>query len=191
MTTTVAFVTYDGMTALDLVGAFDPVTRIDTMGIADLDWDVVARTPDVTATGRLAFEPTAVAPDLGDYDVAFVPGGVATRDLTDDEAMVEWIRSAADCEWQVSVCTGSLLLGEAGFLEGKRATTHPSAYDLLGEYCEVADERVVRDGSVVTGRGVSSSIDLGLSLVELLADADARERIRERMDYPYGPDLLR
>jgi cyclohexyl-isocyanide hydratase len=181
----VAFVAYDGMTAMDMVGAFDAVTRIDTMGIGDLEYDVVARTPGVEATGRLRFEPTVVAPDLGTYDAVVVPGGVETRRLVEDDSMVEWIATAADCEWITSVCTGSLLLGTAGLLEGREATTHPSAYDALGEYCTVREQRVVRDGNRVTARGVTSSIDLGLTLVELFEDADARERVRQRMDYPH------
>lgn len=182
----VAFVAYDGMTALDLVGVYDAVTRVDTMGIGDLEYDLVAQTPGAEATGRLQFPAHRVAPDLGEYDAVVVPGGVETRDLVEDDATVEWIRGAGDCEWIASVCTGSLLLGAADLLEGREATTHPTAYDALGEYCDVTDDRVVRDGHVVTARGVSSSIDLGLTLVELWAGETARERIRDRMDYPYG-----
>jgi len=181
----VAFVAYDGMTAMDMVGAFDAVTRIDTMGIGELEYDVVARTPDVEATGRLRFEPNAVAPDLGEYGAVVVPGGVETRRLVEDDSMVEWIATAKTCEWITSVCTGSLLLGAAGLLEGREATTHPSAYDALEEYCTGREERVVRDGNRVTARGVTSSIDLGLTLVELFEDAAARKRIREQMDYPH------
>jgi len=180
-----AFVVYDGMTALDMVGAFDAVTRLETMGIASLEWDVLARTPRATATGDLRFEPTAVGTPPGEYDAVVVPGGTGTRELLDDRSTVEWIRTAEDCDLVTSVCTGSLLLGAAGLLDGRRATTHPTAYDTLAEYCTVVEERVVRDGNRITARGVSSSIDLGLELVELLADAEARERVRDRMDYPH------
>lgn len=185
MTTDIAFVVYDEMTALDMVGAFDAVTRLGTMDIAPVSWDVLARTPRATATGDLRFEPTEVGTPPGEYDVLVVPGGTGTRALLDDDAMVEWIATAEDCDLITSVCTGSLLLGAAGLLEGRRATTHPTAYDTLAEYCTVLQERVVRDGNRITARGVSSSIDLGLELVETLADADARERVRQRMDYPH------
>jgi cyclohexyl-isocyanide hydratase len=185
MSTDIAFLAYDEMTALDLVGVFDAVTRLGTMDITPVDWDVLARTPRATATGDLRFEPTAVGTPPGEYDVVVVPGGTGTRRLLDDDAMVEWVRTAADCDLITSVCTGSLLLGAAGLLDGRRATTHPSAYDTLAAYCTVVEERVVRDGDCITARGVSSSIDLGLELVETLADADARERIRRRMDYPH------
>lgn len=87
---------------------------------------------------------------------------------------------------KVSVCTGALLLGSAGFLRGKKATTHPNAFEELEAYsCEVIDKRVVDEGNIITGRGVSSSIDLGLYLVEKLLDTNALISISKQMDYPY------
>lgn len=181
----VGFVVYDGMTALDFVGAFDPVTRLTTMDFRDdLTWDVCARREVVTATGNLRFEADRISPDLGEYDLIVVPGGFVTRDLADDESFVEWIRTAADCDWKASVCTGSLLLGAAGFLDGRRATTHPMAFDDLAAYCEVVDERVVEDGDTITARGVTSALDLGLYLVEKFEDEETRAQIQAQMDYP-------
>jgi len=87
---------------------------------------------------------------------------------------------------KISVCTGALLLGATGWLRDKRATTHPSAFDELAPYCAaVAGERVVDEGGVITARGVSASIDLGLHVVERLAGAEARAHIARQMDYPY------
>ncbi|MFB6296185.1 MAG: DJ-1/PfpI family protein [Halobacteriales archaeon] len=185
----VAFCAFDGMTALDFVGAYDPVTRLDRMDFLALDWDVCART-DRAETSDLTLGVDRVNPDLGAYDVVFVPGGYATRELRHDEAFLAWLEPAADAEYLASVCTGSLLLGAAGLLDGRQATTHPQAYDLLAEYAEVVEDRVVRDGDVITGRGVSSSLDLGLYLVEELAGAGAREAIAEGMDYPYGEEVF-
>lgn len=182
----VAFVCYEGLTVLDLVGAYDPITRLSTMDFMPLEWDICGPTETATGTGRMTITVDRVTPDLGEYDLVFVPGGIATRTLVDDDAVVDWLRTAADCDLKTSVCTGSLLLGEAGFLAGKRATTHPTAMELLESYCEPVDERVVRDGDVITGRGVSSSIDLGLYLVETIADDETRRAIAEQMDYPYG-----
>ena len=88
---------------------------------------------------------------------------------------------------KTSVCTGALLLGSAGFLAGKRATTHPNAFDELKPYCDaVVDQRVVDEGGVVTARGVTSSIDLGLHLVQRLAGSEARVGIAKQVDYPYA-----
>lgn len=185
----VAFCIYDGMTALDFVGAYDPITRLKRMDFMPLDWDVCARGETVTAN-RLSFEVDRVKPDLDNYDLVFLPGGYATRDLRHDESFIGWLRTAATCEYLTSVCTGSLLLGAAGFLNGRRATTHPTEFETLAEYAEVVDDRVVQDSNVITGRGVSSSIDLGLYVVEVLSDAETRKVISEQMDYPYGEDSI-
>lgn len=186
MSLDVAFVVYDGMTALDLVGVYDPLTRLDMDGHHDLDHEVVCFRRPVRDGAGMAFDPDAEAPTL-DHDMVVVPGGRATRDLVEDRAFVDWLRGAAAAERLVSVCTGSLLLGAAGFLEGRRATTHPSAYDALEAYCEtVVRDRVVEDGPVTTARGVASSLDLGLHLCRELAGDAAAAAVRERMDYPYG-----
>jgi cyclohexyl-isocyanide hydratase len=182
----VAFCIYDGTTVLDFVGAYDPITRLERMDFLPVDWDVCARTESVAAN-RLTLQVDRVKPELGDYDLVFLPGGCATRDLRHDESFVEWIRTAATCEYLTSVCTGSLLLGAAGFLDGRRATTHPSEFDTLAEYAKVVDDRVVQDGNVITGRGVASALDLGLYVVEELSDAVTREAITEQMDYPHSP----
>lgn len=183
-----AFCIFDGMTVLDFVGAYDPLTRLDRMDFMPVEWDVCARSSSVSAD-ELSLEVDQVDPDLGEYDLVFFPGGLATRELRHDESFLEWVRTADNCEYLTSVCTGSLLLGAAGFLEGKRATTHPNAFDTLAEYATVIDDRVVKDGNVITGRGVASALDLGLYLVELLADAETRAAIAAQMDYPYGRDL--
>lgn len=181
----VAFCIYEGMTVLDFAGAYDPITRLDRMEFTPISWDICAQTETVSAN-QLEFTVDRVEPNLGDYDLVFVPGGYATRDLRHDETFLKWLRTAANCTYLTSVCTGSLLLGAAGFLEGRRATTHPSELDTLAEYAEVVDNRVVRDGDVITGRGVSAAVDLGLYVAEMLSDVETREAIAKQMDYPYG-----
>lgn len=180
-----AFVAFDDMTALDFVGAFDPLTRLETMDLAPFpfEWDVCARAETVAATANLRFEADRVDESLAEYDVVVVPGGAGTRRLRDDDAFLAWV-GTADPDLLASVCTGSLLLGAAGFLDGRTATTHPAATDELAAYCDVSDERVVDEGDVVTARGVTSSLDLGLYLVERLTDAETRATVAEQMDYP-------
>jgi cyclohexyl-isocyanide hydratase len=119
----------------------------------------------------------------------FVAGGFGTRTLQHDNEFMEWLKSAAPVKLKTSVCTGALLLGAAGYLRGKQATTHPSALKELAPYCSaVLTKRVVDEGNVITAGGVSSSIDLGLHVVERLAGADARARIAAQMCYPYHWD---
>ena len=179
-----AFIIFEGMTALDFVGAYDPLTRLGTMNLReDFAWDVCALTNEVRDNTGLRFAPTRVGGSLGTYELLVVPGGYGTRELVEDGAFLDWLRTAAACDLKASVCTGSLLLGAAGFLEGRRATTHPSAFEELKKFCAVSDERVVDEGDVITAGGVTAAIDLGLHLCERLAGAEAKEKIRRQMDY--------
>ena len=182
-----AFVIFEGMTALDFVGAYDPLTRLRTMRLSeDFAWDVCALTNEVRDNTGLRFAPTRVGSSLGTYELLVVPGGYGTRELVEDAAFLDWLRTAAACDLKASVCTGSLLLGAAGFLEGRRATTHPSAFGELKKFCAVSDERIVDEGDVITAGGVTAAIDLGLHLCERLAGAEATEKIRRQMDYHCG-----
>lgn len=183
-----AFIIFDQMTALDLIGAYDALSRLKSMHIlAEFEWDLCSFTEEVTDHNGLRFFPDKVGESLAGYDLIFVPGGFGTRALQFDSNFTGWLKTASPVQLKVSVCTGALLMGAAGFLFGRRATTHPSAFGELEPYCgKVLDQRVVDEGDIITGRGVSSSIDLGLHLVERLAGKDARIRIAEQMDYPYG-----
>jgi cyclohexyl-isocyanide hydratase len=185
-----AFVVFDRMTSLDFVGFYDPFTRLKSMKILDnLEWRICATAPGVTDDRGLRIEADSVAEALDSYDVLFVPGGFGTRALQHDRAFVDWLKTAGGASLKVSVCTGALLLGAAGFLRGRRATTHPGAYRELEPYCgSVVRDRVVDEGDVVTAGGVSSAIDAGLHIVQRLAGADARARIATQMDYPYRWD---
>jgi cyclohexyl-isocyanide hydratase len=184
-----AFLIFDRMTALDLIGIYDPLTRLKSMNfVPEFTWRICSFTREVSDDKGLRFVPDAVAESLAAYDLIVVPGGFGTRALQHDKAFIEWLRSAAPVKLKTSVCTGALLLGSAGFLAGKRATTHPGALDELKPYCAsvIADRRIVDEGEVVTAQGVTSSIDLGLYLAERIAGPEAKIRIARQMDYPYG-----
>ena len=183
----VAFVIFDRMTALDFIGFYDPVTRLKTMDfLPDMEWQVCARTTEVHDDKGLTFRVSRIEETLEGYDLIFLPGGQGTRTLKDDASFIEWIRSARSCRYKVSVCTGALILGAAGFLEGRTATTNPRAYDLLKAYTQkVSRERIVDDREVITAGAVASSIDLGLYVCEKFAGAEVRRKIQKQMDYPY------
>ena len=195
-----ALIVFDNMTSLDFIGFYDPLTRLKTMKfLDDFEWKICAHSTKVSTKVStqvsaqisddrgLKITADSVDESLAGYDLLFIPGGFGTRALQHDRAFVDWISTAQNATLKISVCTGSLLLGAAGFLTGKRATTHPSAYKELQPYCAaVVQERIVDEGSVITGGGVSTSIDLGLHVVQRLAGADARARIAKQMDYPYG-----
>ena len=181
----IAFVIYERMTALDFVGIFDPLARLRTMSfMPQIEWDICALSEEVRDGAGLRFFATKVGGTLDGYGLLVVPGGYGSRDLVEDEAFIGWLKTAADCPLKASVCTGALLLGAAGFLRGRRATTHPKSLRELEKYCsEVSRERIVDEGEVVTAGGVTAAIDLGLHLCERLAGREVREKIREQMDY--------
>ncbi|SFE07312.1 cyclohexyl-isocyanide hydratase [Paenibacillus catalpae] len=183
----IAYVLFDKMTTLDFVGFYDAVSWLRILNVKEgVSWDLCANKDEITDDRGMTIKIKHIYPDLSGYDLIFIPGGMPTRELRYDTKFVSWIQSAHDVQYKVSVCTGALLLGAAGFLNGKLATTNPSAYDLLTPYCsEVVKARIVRDGDTFTGGGVSASIDLGLYLVESLTNADVVKKVQKMMDYPY------
>ena len=119
--------------------------------------------------------------DLSGFDFLYVSGGLGTVALMDDKRAIDYLQTWGDERPLASVCSGALLLGRAGYLRDKRATTHYLAMDLLRPLCRevVTNRRVVDEGRVVAAGGVSSSLDLGLYLVEKYWGADARVKIAE------------
>jgi transcriptional regulator GlxA family with amidase domain len=182
-----AFVLFDGMTSMDLAGFYEAVTWMAILKAKEnVSWTFCADKEEVTDDRGLTMKADKVLPNLGEFDLVFLPGGYSTRKLRFDEAFMGWIRTAESACYKVSVCTGALLWGAAGFLEGKNATTNSAAYDLLAPYCaEVLKARVVRDGNVVTGGGVTASIDLGLYMVEWLVNTDTALQVQQKLEYPY------
>lgn len=182
-----AFIIFDGITFLDFIGFYDATTRLKSMKIMDgFDWHVCSTKKSVLDDRGLRIEASHVNSSLDAYDMLFVPGGFGTRQLQRDANFIDWLKGASPVPLKVSVCTGALLLGAAGFLKGRRATTHPGVYEDLRPYCgEVVRERIVDEGDLVTAGGVAASIDLGLHIVERLSGPSGRARIAAQMDYPY------
>ncbi len=182
-----AFVVYDGVTLLDFAGVYDAVTRLKTMGlIKGLEYDVCAPDATVTSFEGLEIKADAVYPDIGGYDAVFLPGGNGITALLKDSGFIGWLRGVRTDALKVAVCGGALLWGAAGQLAGKTASTHPSMTEYLPRFGATAtDERVTEDGQLITARGVTSAVDLGLYLCEKLAGRAAREAVQKQMDYPY------
>ncbi len=152
--------------------------------INDLSWEVCSLRGSTKDNFGLEIVPTKIGESLAAYDAVIIPGGHGTRLLQFDNEFLAWIKTAAHVKYKMSICTGSLILGAAGFLKGKSATTHYSEYETLQSYCRtVVKQRIVEDGDVITAGAVSSSIDLGLFLCEKWAGEDAALEIRKRMDY--------
>ena len=181
----IAYVLFDGITWLDFIGVYDPLSRLRSQQhLPELSWDLCATAETVRDSFGLSIPIDRVRPDLGDYDLVIVPGGLGTRALRHDADFVNWLRTAGPVPLKASVCTGALLLGAAGFLRGIRATTHFGEYANLAEYAgEVTEQTVVDAGRVVTAGAVASSLDLGLHLCRRLAGPAASEQIARSMAY--------
>ena len=180
-----AFIVFNGMTSLDFIGIYDPISRLKSLKfLPGLTWDVCAFTPTVADHFGLEFRPERIKSDLSIYDGIIIPGGFGTSGLQSDIPFTDWIKTAEKTEYKISICTGSLILGAAGFLKDKKATTHFDEYETLKPYCkEVVKERIVEDGKVITAGAVSASIDLGLYLCKKWAGAEAAREISKRMNY--------
>ncbi|MCW3109033.1 MAG: DJ/PfpI family protein [Segetibacter sp.] len=181
----IAYIIFDGITWLDLIGVYEPISKLKSNNfLPDLNWDICGYTAKCKDVFGFEVNASTVQNDLSHYDAIIVPGGMGTRQLQHDETFITWLKTAAPVKYKISICTGSLLLGAAGFLKGKKATTNFQEYEALKPYCnEVLDQRIVEDDDTITAGAVSSSIDLGLYLCRKWAGDEAEKVIRRKIDY--------
>lgn len=182
-----ALVAFSGQTHLDFIGFYDCMTRLK-VHFGDFKLSVCALEHEIADNFGLKFIAEKRS-DLSEFDAVFVPGGMATRALKDDVDFISWLKTTSGAKYKFSVCTGSLLFGAAGFLRGLSATTHPFCHDLLAPYCaKVLSEKIVCEdtqdgGKIITAGGVSSSVELGLFVVEIFGGKEFAQKTRLAMDY--------
>ncbi|MET9406419.1 DJ-1/PfpI family protein [Streptomyces sp. NPDC002935] len=182
----IAIVLYDRFTALDAVGPYETLGRLpdaDTVFVAE-------RTGPVRSdTGRLALTADRSLAEVPNPDIVVVPGGPGQSEQMDNRVLLDWLRAADGTSvWTTSVCTGSLLLAAAGLLDGRRATSHWLALDQLERFgAEPTAERVVFDGKYVTAAGVSSGIDMGLTLLGRIAGDEHAQAVQLLTEYDPQP----
>jgi cyclohexyl-isocyanide hydratase len=176
---------------------FPKVQQLDFTG----PYDVFATMPGVTvhlvwknleslqSSSGLTLTPTQTFESCPDLDVICVPGGVGVDALMEDPETLAFIKhQASNAQYVTSVCTGALVLGAAGLLEGKRATTHWASHGLLEKFGAIpVKERVVRDGKLMTGGGVTAGIDFALTLISEIFDADKSQTIQLQLEYAPAP----
>lgn len=181
----IAFFVFPRLTLIDLVGGYDALRRVARMGVdRTVTHRIIGTEPELTDDSGFVVRPDGVYEDLDPYDLLYVPGGHGARELLEDARCVEYLRGWGKEKPIASVCTGALLLGAAGHLEGLRATTHASALEDLAPYCaEVVRERIVDEGRVVTAGGVTSALDLGVHLVAKHWGPEAALTIARQMEY--------
>ncbi len=183
----IAIPLFDKFTALDAIGPYEVLSRLPG---AELTFVGEQTGPVRTDTGALAVTVDATLDEVDSPDVVVVPGGPGTRAMLEPGPLHEWIRAVhATTQWTTSVCTGALILGTAGVLEGLEATTHWGALHELGPLCgtAVGDRRVIAQGKIVTAAGVSSGIDMALWLAAQIADEDTAKAIQLLIEYDPQP----
>jgi transcriptional regulator GlxA family with amidase domain len=182
----IAILLFDRLTALDAVGPYEVLSRLPG---ANLTFVATEAGPKRTDTKALALVADATLADLPHPDILLVPGGPGQVEAEKDEAVLEWLRTAHETTtWTTSVCTGSLVLGAAGLLEGKRATTYWLALEELARHgATPTSERVVIDGKIVTAAGVSSGIDMALTLAGEIGGPDLAQLLQLGIEYDPQP----
>ena len=184
----VAILIYSGFTALDVIGPYDVLATLP-----DTKVHLVAETTDLVTsdTGILTIRPTATLADIPTPDVFLVPGGSGPGAMAvlENKQVLEWIKTAHETSnWTTSVCTGSLILGAAGLLEGLTATTYWASQQFLDRFgAKFVPERYVQEGKIVTAAGVSAGIDMTIFLASQLASDEIAQAIELALEYDPAP----
>ncbi|KTR98170.1 DJ-1/PfpI family protein [Pantoea dispersa] len=183
--TSIGLLLFPALTQLDLTGPFEVFSRAP-----DTKVHLIWKNLDLVVSDRgMAIQPTTTFDACPALDIICIPGGPGQINLMEDEEVLSFIRAKSkQAKLVTSVCTGSLVLGAAGLLEGYKATTHWASLDqlaLLG--AEPVNERVVRDRNRLTGAGVTSGIDFALSVVSEMFGPDIAQNIQLHMEYDPAP----
>jgi putative intracellular protease/amidase/uncharacterized protein (DUF952 family) len=185
-----ALLVFPGITWLDIIGVYDVLSRLSSMNFdpeSQCCWISLGETSLPLMHGASVHIEQERKP-LDEFDVLVVPGGMGTRILEKQPEIIHYLQTFPSNRLTTSVCTGSLLLGAAGRLRGKRATTHHRELHRLSEFGVLSTEatRLVEDGQLITAGGVSCTIDLGLALVKRLYSSDIAKQIAKQMQLPAG-----
>jgi cyclohexyl-isocyanide hydratase len=181
----IGFLLFPRLTQLDLTGPFEVLSRLPGATVRTL-WKQAG--PVRSDTGLTLLADTALA-DCPQLDLLCVPGGPGVAALMEDAEVLAFLRRQAPrARWVTSVCTGALVLGAAGLLRGRRATTHWASHDFLAALgATPVEARVVRDGHLVTGGGVTAGIDFALTIVAEIAGPEAAQAIQLQIEYAPAP----
>jgi len=176
---------FPGLTQLDMTGPHEVLARLPNTKV-----HLVAHTMAPVKTDRgMEIVPTMTLADCPQLDLVMVPGGPGQQDLMEDGAVLAFLQTQArGAKYVTSVCTGSLVLGAAGLLKGKRATSHWAAIDHLKPLGAIpVSERVVTDGNIITGAGVASGIDFALAVAAVLEGEEVARQIQLQIEYDPAP----
>jgi transcriptional regulator GlxA family with amidase domain len=188
---TTGILLFDDAEELDFVGPWEVLTYAAKLEQDDRVVTIAEKPGPIRCAKGLRVLPDHTFADAPPLDVVLVPGGMGTRREVSNPVLIEWLRKVgADCRWVTSVCTGALLLHEAGFARGKRVTTHWAFVPNLRERGDVTvldDVRWVRDGNLVTSAGISAGIDMSLWLVGQLHSPTLARTVQRGIQYDPAP----
>lgn len=193
MTLQIGILAFPNLEELDAIGPWEVLAWASKQDQADMNVMMIGSAGrEITCAKGLNIVTDYTIDDHPPLDIILVPGGMGTRPIFKDGGPeIDWIKKVApNCSWVTSVCTGALLLHRAGYLEGKRATTHWRSIDMLRDAgnIEVLDDvRFVRDGNVVTSAGVSAGVDMALWLVGELYGSDFARFVQKGIEYFPAP----
>lgn len=184
----VGYIVYNDTTECEFVSVNELLGKVYQLDFPNPpDNTIVGVTPKVVGWNGIVIEPHCTYHEVSteDFDLLIVPGGQASRTVRYDKNFVQWLRGWGTNKPIASCCSGALILAEAGFLSGRKATCHSLAFETLAEYpdVEVVKQRVVEDGNVTTSGGIFAAIDLGLHLVEKYWGNKARAAIAHQDEY--------
>ena len=185
MTLQIGFLLFPQVQQLDLTGPYDVLASLPDVKVHLIWKDLM---PVIASTG-LVLKPTVTFDDCPALDVICIPGGSGVGPLMEDDETLAFIKAqAAHARYVTSVCTGALVLGAAGLLKGKRATTHWAYHELLAPLGAIpVKDRVVRDGNLLTGGGITAGIDFALTLAAELFDKDTAQLVQLQLEYAPAP----
>jgi cyclohexyl-isocyanide hydratase len=182
----IGFVIFPNLTQLDFTGPLEVLARLP-----GTTTHLAAKTLEpVASDSALKIMPTTTFADCPALDVVCIPGGFGVFQAVEDEETTDFVRrQGAGAKYVTSVCTGAFVLGAAGLLQGKKATTHWAFHHLLPRVGAIpVKERVVRDGNTFTGGGVTAGIDFALTLMAEIAGPEIAQAVQLSMEYdPHPP----
>ena len=181
----IVFVLFDNVTQLDFTGPAQFLARLPG---AQMHVAAASVAPVMTDCG-FAIVPTIAFADCPQADLLCVPGGVGVAAALGDAGLIDFVaKQGAAAAWVTSVCTGAFILGQAGLLQGKRATTHWGYTQLLERVgADHEQARVVRDGTIITAGGVTSGIDFALTVIAAVAGEDVAKSAQLSLEYDPAP----
>lgn len=185
MTLQIGLLVFDNITQLDMTGPYEVFIKYPDASVHLISHSL----NPITAAGGMKIIPGTTYANCPQLDIVCVPGGAGMNRLLNDTETHDFLRKQAPrAQYVTSVCTGSLVLGAAGLLNGRRATTHWMSHELLSQFGAIpVNERIVIDGKVVTGGGVTAGIDFALTLAATMFDDELAKKIQLGIEYNPAP----